>query len=154
MEPPFSDVSRGKLRIPEVRTVEKIRVLVAARPRLMRELVIELISGQPDIEVMAEVQDDSKIAELVQELHPDCVIIGLDASDNRPDVCDSLFERHPHLKILALASERNSCIFYSATLNIRASRVETSERGILDALRGRHPLSASVLFSEGSKKIN
>ena len=134
--------------------MEKIRVLVAARPRLMRELVVELISGQPDIEVMAEVQDDSKIADLVQELHPDCVIIGLESSDSRPDVCDSLFERHPHLKILALASERNSCIFYWATLNIRASRVETSEQGILDALRGRRPPDASALYPEISKKIN
>jgi len=134
--------------------VEKIRVLVAARPRLMRELVVELISGQPDIEVMAEVQDDSKIVELVQELHPDCVILGLEASDSRPDVCDLLFDQHPHLKILALASERNSCIFYWATLNIRSSRVETSEQGILDALRGRRPLGTAVLLPASSKKIN
>jgi hypothetical protein len=112
--------------------VEKIRVLVAARPRLMRELVIELISGQPDIEV----------------------IIGLESSDSRPDVCDSLFERYPHLKILALASERNSCIYYWATINIRSSRVETSEKGILDALRGRRPVGATVLIPEGSKKVN
>jgi hypothetical protein len=134
--------------------VEKIRVLVAARPRLMRELVIELISGQPDIEVMAEVQDDSKIADLVQEMHADCVIIGLESSDSRPEVCDSLFERYPHLKILALASERNSCIYYWATINIRSSRVETSEKGILDALRGRRPVGATVLMPEGSKKVN
>ena len=70
--------------------MEKIRVLFATRPRLMRELVIELISGQPDIEVMAEVQDDGKIANLIQEMQADCVIIGLESSDSRPDLCDSL----------------------------------------------------------------
>jgi len=37
----------------------------------MRELVLETISAQPDSEVMAEIQDDSKIAQLVEELHAD-----------------------------------------------------------------------------------
>jgi chemotaxis response regulator CheB len=134
--------------------VEKIKVLVANRPRLMRELVLETISSQPDIEVMAEIQDDSKIAQLVEELHPDCLIIGLDQSDNRPDICDSLLERYPHLKILALASERNSSICYWATLSIRSNRVETSEQGILNALRGRVPLVSVTAFPTGGQKVN
>ena len=134
--------------------VEKIKVLVANRPRLMRELVLETISSQPDIEVMAEIQDDSKIAQLVEELHPDCLIIALDESDNRPDICDSLLERHPQLKILALASERNSSIFYWATLSIRSNRVETSEQGILNALRGRVPVVSVTAFPTGGQKVN
>lgn len=120
----------------------------------MRELVLETISSQPDIEVMAEIQDDIKIAELVEQLHPDCLIIGLDQSDLRPDICDSLLERYPYLKILALGSERNSSIFYWATLSIRSNRVETSEQGILDALRGRRPVSSGAIFSDSSKKVN
>jgi len=134
--------------------VEKIKVIVASRPRLMRELVMELVSDQPDIEVMAEVQDDSKLVDLVGDLRPDCIIIGLDASDNRPEICDPLFERHPNLKILALAAERNSCIYYWATLNIRSSRVESSEKGILEALRGLRPVNGATFVPEGSKKVN
>ena len=134
--------------------VEKIKVLVANRPRLMRELVLETISAQPDIEVMAEIQDDSMIAQLVEELHPDCLIIALDQSDNRPDICDSLLERYPHLRILALASERNTSIFYWATLSIRSNRVETSEQGILNALRGRVPVASVTTFPTGGQKVN
>ena len=132
--------------------MQKIRVLVANRPRLMRELVLATISGQPDIEVVGEIQDNRNIAEVVAALRPDYLIIALDQSDERPDICDSLLERYPYMKILALAAERNSTIFYWATLSIRSNRVETSEDGILNALRGR-PSVSSAPPAHGSGKV-
>ena len=134
--------------------MQRIKVLVANRPRLMRELVLEAISAHPEIEVMGEIQDDSKIAEVVDQLHPDCVVIGLDQSDSRPGICDLLLDRYPHLKILALAAERNSSICYWATVNIRSNRVETSEQGILDALRGIGPAGTGVFVTSGTKKVH
>jgi len=134
--------------------VQRIKVLVANQPRLMREVVLEAISAHPEIEVLGEIQDDSKIAEVVDKLHPDCVVIGLEQPDSRPGICDFLLERYPHLKILALAAERNSSIVYWATMSIRSNRVETSERGILDALRGLSPVNSGVVFAPGSKKVN
>lgn len=134
--------------------MEKIKVIVASRPHLMRDVVLEMISGQLDIEVMAEVQDDSKIVDLVGRLHPDWLVIALDEADSKPGICDSLFDRYPDLKILALTSGRNDCIFYWATMSIRSSRVESSERGILDALRGRRPVVAATYEVRGSKKVN
>jgi DNA-binding NarL/FixJ family response regulator len=134
--------------------VEKIKVIVASRPRLMREVVMAMIANQPDIELMAEVQDDTKLLDLVGELSPDWLFIATDHPDHRPDICDPLFSRFPNLKILALASERNNCILYWANLTIRSSRVESSEQGILDALRGRRPASPVLLGTAGSKKVN
>ncbi len=118
--------------------VEKIRVLVANRPRLMRELVIATISDQPDIEVLGEVTDDSEIAHSVAESKPDFVIIALDGPDERPAVCDDLLAHNPQLKILALAPERNSSIFFWSVLDIRSTQIESSEEGILGALRGQN----------------
>ena len=40
--------------------MRKIRVLVANRPRLMRELVLATIADQPDIEVVGETQNESE----------------------------------------------------------------------------------------------
>ena len=133
--------------------MRRIKVLVANYPRLMRELVLDAISADPDIEVMGEIQDDTKIAEIVNELHPDCVVIGLDHSDRRPSICDQLLDQHPHLKILALAAERNTSICYWATMNIRSNRVETSEQGILNALRGMGPADAGVYVQAVNKKV-
>ena len=134
--------------------MDKIKVIVASRPPLMREIVLEIVSAQPDIEVMAEVQDDSAIVELVGQLHPDWVVIALDDSDNKPSICDLLFGRYPDLKILALDSGRNNCIFYRATMSIRSSRVESSEKGILDALRGRRPVRSGAVEVPGNTKVN
>jgi hypothetical protein len=134
--------------------VEKIKVIVASRPRLMREIVLEMIANQPDIELMAEVHDDAKLMDLVGELNPDWLFIALDQPDHRPDICDPLFSRFPNLKILALAAERNNCILYWANLTIRSSWVESSEQGILDALRGRRPVAPETLGVAGSKKVN
>ncbi len=114
-----------------------IRVVVANRPRLMRELVLEAIAEQPDIEILAEIQNQSDISRIVEEMHPDFLIIALDESDRRPILCDELLVRFPDLKILALAPERNSCIFFWASFKIFSSPVEASETGILSTLRGK-----------------
>ena len=117
--------------------MDKIRVLVANRPRLMRELVLATISDQPDIEVMGEIKEDSEIARVVAESHPDFVIIALDKPAARPPICDELFGRNPHLKILVLAPEHNDSVFFWSVIDIHSVRIESSEAGILNALRGK-----------------
>ena len=117
--------------------MRRIRVLVANRPRLMRELVLTTISDQPDIEVVGEIQDDSKIAEITDQTCPDCLIIALEESGGRPKICDQLLQRWPQMKILAVAASERQSVYYWATTVIRANQVETSEDGLLGALRGQ-----------------
>jgi len=117
--------------------VPKIRVLVANRPRLMRELIVATISDQPDIEIVGVLEDESPILKTVEEVHPDFLIITLDRSETRPLICDILLARYPQVCVLALAPDRDSTMFYWATQNIRSSRVENSEKGILSILRDR-----------------
>ena len=113
----------------------KIRVLVANRPRLMRDLVRATISDQPDIEVLDEIEDDSKLAETVAELKPDFVIIALDSPDERPPICDYLLAHHPLIKVLAVAPEQDNSVFFWS--DICSTAIESSEQGILNALRGK-----------------
>lgn len=120
--------------------MEKIRVLVANRPRLMRELVLATISDQPDIEVVGEIQDDTELARVVAEAKPDFVIVSLDRREQRPRICDGLLEHNPNMKIIALAPERNRGMCIWAVTDIRSSSVESSEQGILKALRAKPQL--------------
>jgi DNA-binding NarL/FixJ family response regulator len=115
--------------------MKKIRVLVANQPRLMRELVLATVSDQPDIEVLGEVAEDSKIAQAVADLHPHFVIIALDRPDERPAICVYLLEHHPLVKVLAVAPEQNSSVFFWS--DIRSTAIESSEEGILNAIRGK-----------------
>ena len=116
--------------------MNKTRVLVANQPRLMRELVLETICDQPDIEVVGELQDDNQISDMVEQTHPDFLIVALRGNE-RPPICDELLHRHPEMRILALAPDRNSSIFYWASLDIHAQTVEASQEGVLSALRAR-----------------
>ena len=120
--------------------MQKIRVLVANRPRLMRDLVLATIGEQPDIEVVGETKDEGEITELVERLRPDYLIVALDEPEVRPGLCGFLLGRYPQMKILAVAPERNSSIFYWAFVDIRTKRVETSELGILNVLRSKAEL--------------
>ena len=64
------------------------------------------------------------------------MIIALDEADKRPIICDELLALRPETKILALAPERNSSLFFWSVFDIRSARVESSEEGILSTLRG------------------
>jgi chemotaxis response regulator CheB len=114
--------------------MQKIRVLVANQPRLMRDLVLATIADQPDIEVLGELEDDSKIAQAVADLNPDIVIIALDRPDQRPPICDYLLVNHPRVKVLAVAQEDESSVFFWA--DIYSASVESSTEGILSVIRG------------------
>ena len=116
--------------------MRNVRVVVANRPRLMRELLLATLFDQPDIEVVGQVEDEADILTTVEEKRPDYLIVSLDNPETRPSVCDALLKKFPEVKILALAPERNSSVFYWASLDIHSFDVEASEDGILGALRG------------------
>jgi DNA-binding NarL/FixJ family response regulator len=117
--------------------MKKVRVLVANRPRLMRDLIRETIGVQPDIEVTGEIGEESQILDAMEQTKPDFLIITLGDSDERPAICDSVLARHPEVRVLAIAPDRNSTIYYWVSPEIHSAPIETSEGGVLSALRSR-----------------
>src|SRR5580704_11169865 len=113
-----------------------IRVLVANRPRLIRELMMATISDQPDIEIVGEIQQEAELKNAVEKTRPDVLIVALEKTDRLPDVCASILRNHPQLRVIAIASDRNSSMFYQASLHIESSQIEASEAGVLGAIRG------------------
>ena len=116
---------------------QPVRVVVANQPRLMRELLLETVRQQPDIEIVAEIQNEADIVRAVDESNPDFLIIALDETDNYPPICGEILQRHPEMKVLALAADRNSSVFFWVSFHINALHVEASEEGILGTLRGK-----------------
>jgi len=124
--------------------VKRTRVLVANRPRLMRELVMATIADQPDIEVVGEVRNESDLTEIVEQVQPDVLIIAMDEPEKRLGQCGFLLGRYPQMRIMALAPEQNRGVFYWAIVDIRTKPLESSEAGILNALRERPALVGSA----------
>lgn len=115
--------------------MKHLRVLVANRPRLMREMVITTIAEQPDIEIVGDVEPASNLADLVDQMQPDILIVALDEPQKKSEEYGFLLGRYPRMKILALAPERNYGVFYWSIVDIRSRQVESSQAGILSALR-------------------
>jgi chemotaxis response regulator CheB len=120
--------------------VAKIRVLVANRPRLMRELVLATIADQSDIEVVGEAENDQEITEIVEKTRPDFLIIAREDPDERPGLCGFLLGRYPSMRILAVSSGQQNSTYFWAFVDIRSRSIQTSEEGILSTVRNRSEL--------------
>src|SRR5260370_18092637 len=102
----------------------------------MRESFTCTVADQDDVEIVGQAQDVAEIPELVEATRPDCVIISPEKPGERPQICDVLLGLDPHIRILAVTSERNSGFLSWRSSEIHAIRVECSAEGILSALRG------------------
>jgi DNA-binding NarL/FixJ family response regulator len=116
-----------------------IRILVANRPKLMRELILSVFSDQPGIEIVGEVANDTEILDRVDKTAPDFLVIALDEPGKRPDICDKIFREHPQVRIIAVASDQNRSIGYWTSFDIHSDDIEPSEEGILNAVRQMAP---------------
>jgi AmiR/NasT family two-component response regulator len=114
-----------------------VRVLVANRPRLLRELVLSTLSEQAGISVVGEVENEQDVPTLVAQTRPDFLLIALDESRRRPALCDLLLRQFPALQIIAVAPNTNVGICYWASLEIHSSKLEASEEALLKVMRGR-----------------
>lgn len=126
--------------------MEKVtRVLVANRPKLMREVILVALTDQPGVEIVGEVSDESDILPQVRATLPDLLVIALDENELRPPICDQVLREHPELRIIAVASRKNRTLYFWASFDIHCTDIETSLAGIMSVVHqpaesGRTPL--------------
>jgi chemotaxis response regulator CheB len=114
--------------------MEKIRVLLAnSRPRIMREVVRQIIERQPDMEIVGEVLELSALAHIAQETQPNVIIVALEDFEALGAV-RNLLAKIPAVTILALASKGDTAFIEQLRLG-RREIADPSEANILSALR-------------------
>jgi chemotaxis response regulator CheB len=111
------------------------RILVANHPKLMREVILATLAGQPGIEIVGEVSNQAEIMRQVQETRPDLLVIALDENEQRPAICERVFQEHPDLRIIAVASRKDRTLYCWASFDIHCADIETSPAGILAAVQ-------------------
>jgi len=115
--------------------VKTFRILMANQPKLMRELLVEMLAEEPWIEIVGEVTHELEIRELVQKTAPDLLVVTADKPGKRPVICDELLKEFPALRIIAVAAHENYTVCYWASLDIHAADIESSEQGFLSAVK-------------------
>ena len=122
----------------------QIRVLVANRPKLMREIIIDTFADQPDITIVGEVADDVELIGRVKETQPDFLFIAMDDPNERPAVCDTILRLYPEVSIIAVSAHTNSSVRYWASFSIHSDVIEASEEAILGVMRQKASLAGEV----------
>jgi len=111
-----------------------IRILVANRPKVMREALLDLLSDRSWIEVIGEVSNNAGIPDFVDRTVPDLLVMAVDEPGKRPGLCDALLREHPELRIIAVAPRQDYSVFYWASVEVRSDD-ETSKAGFINARR-------------------
>jgi DNA-binding NarL/FixJ family response regulator len=114
--------------------MRKIRILLANnRPRIMREVMRQLIERQPDMEIVGEVLAFSALVAIAQETRADVIVIALEDSEAL-QLISQLLAECPGMTILILASKGDAAFIEQLSLG-RREIADPSEAHILNALR-------------------
>jgi DNA-binding NarL/FixJ family response regulator len=95
------------------------QVLLVGMPRLLRDLVHEIVSLEGDLEIVGEVGPDSA---LPAGLAPDFVLVGID-DPGRLEAQLAVLQDHPRARILAVSGDGRD----AAVCELRPQRVELGE---------------------------
>jgi DNA-binding NarL/FixJ family response regulator len=124
--------------------MKKIRILLAnSRPRIMREVIRELIRRQPDMEIVGEVLDLSALLRTAKEAAADVIIVALEDSVAL-GLSSQLLAECPDVIILELASQGDVAFIVQVCLG-RREIAEPSEANVLNALR--HAIQDPIAYT-------
>jgi len=99
----------------------------------MRELVLETIIEQPDMEIVAEIKNEGEILHAFGGTHPDFLIISMNLATGPPSATHgcSVIRRSRFWRWLQRGA---SCLFLGL-IRYSPSQVEASQAGMLSTLR-------------------
>ncbi|MFO7891811.1 MAG: hypothetical protein R6V04_15900 [bacterium] len=95
----------------------KIKVMLSCRPKLLSEVIRNLIERQPDMEVVGEVVDPIELIFALRLKPVDVVIITPIKAKGNPRICRQLCKKHPRLIILILTMESEALYIYKSGSN-------------------------------------
>jgi chemotaxis response regulator CheB len=116
---------------------KSVRVVVANRPRLLRELVLLTLSKHAWLNIVGEAENEKDVPSLVAETKPDVLVIVMDELSRLPPLSDELLKKFPTLRIIGVAPNTNTGTVYWASLDIHAATIEGSEKALLEMMRSK-----------------
>jgi DNA-binding NarL/FixJ family response regulator len=99
--------------------LKRTRILLFDMPRMLRDIVIETLAAEPDMEVAAEVATADDLLRSVERRNADVVVTRRDDSS----LAALLLTRQPQLKVLAVADNGRESSLYE----MRPQRVPLGE---------------------------
>jgi DNA-binding NarL/FixJ family response regulator len=113
--------------------IDSTRVLLIDMPRILREVIREVLIAQPDIEIAGELESEEGVAIAAEESAAEVIIFGSEERE-LPAAWRKLLEQRPGLRVLTVLSDGRESYLYE----LRPHRVplgEVSPEGLLRAIR-------------------
>jgi DNA-binding NarL/FixJ family response regulator len=108
--------------------------MLASRPKMLSDVIQNIIKRQPDMIMIGEVVDPIKLLFATMETAVDVVIVTPLKSNGEPKICSHLLSEHPKLKVVTLSSDGESAYLYQSLVpRIRID--EPCGESILSAIR-------------------
>jgi DNA-binding NarL/FixJ family response regulator len=111
-----------------------IKVLLSSRPKLLSEVIRNLIEHQPDMEVEGEVLDPLQLLRASRQTAVYAVIITPLRANGEPKICHLLLAEHPLLIIVTQSAKGDAAYLYQSGAGKQCID-EPSGSSILDAIR-------------------
>jgi DNA-binding NarL/FixJ family response regulator len=94
--------------------MQKIKVMLASRPKIISDVIRNLIDRQPDMTLLGEVVDPIQLIVATSEKEVDVVIVTPLKANGEPIICRHLLEEHPNLKIVVLLDKGEAAYLYQS----------------------------------------
>jgi PAS domain S-box-containing protein len=125
---------------------EKMRVLLADDHQVMRQGLIQLISSQPDIQVVGEASNGKHAIELARQLNPDLILMDISMPEmDGIEATRILKTEMPHVRIIGLSMHEDKHVT-EALLNSGAEAFVSKAASISKLLK--------AVYEVGNKKDN
>jgi DNA-binding NarL/FixJ family response regulator len=118
----------------DVNKMQKIKIMLASRPKMISDVIRSLIEHQPDMTMIGEVIDPIRLLYAIKVTPVDVVIITPLKGNGEPKLCSHLLAQYPQLKILTLSAEGGIAYLYqSGTAKLIIN--EPTEKLIMETIR-------------------
>lgn len=130
-----------------------IRLLIADDETLMRRLLVQMLSLEPDFEVVGEAEDGRQAVDCALKQRPDVVVMDLNMPRlNGAQATERIVARHPHIKVIILTALEEL-----ATVAKSSGAFECLDKGctpeqLVDAIRRAHASKRAALPEQAAAR--
>ena len=111
----------------------RIRVFLAEMPPLLRDIVRDTLTNQPDVKLVGDVRAGDAVVDALTDGAIDVVIVGARQPDDSTPV-GALFRSSPRSKVLVIATSGRTAVMYELRPHKRELGDVSPER-LLEAIR-------------------
>lgn len=114
--------------------MQKIKVILASRPKIISDVIQNIIESQPDMKLIGEVVDPIRLIDATSEKEVDVVIVSPLKAKREPIICRRLLAEHPNLKIVVLMDKGDAAYLYQSGADTKLIKDPCAE-SILGVIR-------------------